>query len=310
MSKRQSKNNPPLLTGGYSPQNEKSFSVPFGYNNQIDWLQMTFNWSDNPLALLPDWDGFEWFRELRPMNNYSDCVELVCGAKLCLNPLMKDLGVHFVATGVACRNIRERYGSDNAMLKQFFKVMPRKITRIDVANDVVGFNFVPRLQELSERGLIKTRMRPYAKHQDWSVKDGGQSAYWGSPTSELRVRAYDKAVEQGIVGMQWTRLEWQLRDDVAGRLFVNAANSDNPMRAIKASVKSRFSIEDDWFNELMGGDVMKMEIPNKEPEYEKWLFDTVLSSMLKHYQQGANIEAIDRFQTALQGGLEELRNKK
>lgn len=299
--------NPPSLTGGYSEDNLCFSESSLGYNNQLDWFQVTYDWHDHPLEMFNSWEGFEWFRGVPPKNNYDDGIELVCGAKMYRNAAFKGHGVHFVASGSVCSNLRQYFGSDDAVLRVLCNVVPRKVTRMDIANDVLGKNFVPFLQDASDKKQIKTRMKPHSKHQDWQVENGGQSAYWGSPSSELRVRAYDKAAEMRMLKLAWTRVEYQMRDDYATNVLKSVIEDRSPMASIKAALRARFSVDIEWFEELMGKDVRRVQVPSKTPDYERWLMGTVLGSILKNYNGGVNIDIIDRFQDVLKAELDHMK---
>ena len=80
-----------------------------------------------------------------------------------------------------------------------------KFSRIDIAFDFMDI-------DINNYTIIDDLSR---KTNTWNSGDGTmETRYIGAPTSDLRIRIYDKALEQGING-KWWRVEAQLRKEFA-----------------------------------------------------------------------------------------------
>lgn len=115
------------------------------------------------------------------------------------------------------------------------------ITRIDVAADI--FDDSLPLKTLAEH----TRTLSWVSKWDWyKVEEGseGLSVYFGSPTSDIRLRLYDKGMEQKT-DQSWIRVEIQLRDENARAMCERIANYESPGEVMKGVLKHylRFIIE-------------------------------------------------------------------
>ena len=89
-----------------------------------------------------------------------------------------------------------------------------KITRLDIAFD--DHTGLLDLEQLS----ADTRNQSYiSKFRRWQTVEGsdGRSVNLGSQQSDFYVRIYDKAMERGFEDQHWVRMEFQLRDDRAGK---------------------------------------------------------------------------------------------
>jgi phage replication initiation protein len=147
-----------------------------------------------------------------------------------------DMGVCVEITGQGCRQLEAEGVVDNSdllfpgwvgFLGQC-RDMGGKFSRLDVAaDDYDGLLNLPRMKELAGRDALVTRFKGglYCENLDFctggsSRPTGGATLYAGSQRSEMYVRCYNKAAEQGekFQGEHWTRLELQTRKDKADLL--------------------------------------------------------------------------------------------
>lgn len=129
-------------------------------------------------------------------------------------------GVWLEMSGQGCRAFESysdaTYEDLFAVLKQNPKEM--NLTRLDVAFD--DHSGILDIDELCRATLSQEYL---SKSVYWEVAQSskGQCIWFGSPTSEVRIRIYDKARERGFEdGRHWIRIEIQMRDDRA-RQFTN-----------------------------------------------------------------------------------------
>lgn len=143
-------------------------------------------------------------------------------------------------TGQGCRAF-ETFGNGN--YQELFRLAVNDhenihITRLDVAFDdapidprenrdvfspdyLIDLNLISDLvQDVNQDG---SNNHYISKSRFWEVDHSskGTTIYFGSPTSNIRFRIYDKASERGFTNLHWVRFECQLRDENAFSFVVN-----------------------------------------------------------------------------------------
>lgn len=137
-------------------------------------------------------------------------------------------------SGQACRSF-ETYGSGS--FQQLIKVAlddPENIhiTRLDIALDDYSIDPLLKIDQFDSNFLIDldlisslvqdrnpdgSNSHYSSKSKYWQVDNSskGKTVYFGSPSSKIRFRIYDKAKERGFKNLHWVRFEIQLRDENA-----------------------------------------------------------------------------------------------
>lgn len=87
------------------------------------------------------------------------------------------------------------------------------LTRLDIAfDDHTGVLDIDRIyDDVCNQNYV-------SRSREWEcvISSKGKCCYIGSPTSDIRIRIYDKAAERGFTdGRHWVRVEVQLRDKLA-----------------------------------------------------------------------------------------------
>lgn len=106
-----------------------------------------------------------------------------------------------------------------------------KLSRIDIAfDDRIGLVTMEQVETSVKNADWVSRAR-YFRVYDGGMKEGdeivmkGKTVKIGSGSSQINLRIYDKAKEQGIEDQHWTRFELMLRDEAANgaiSLLLNA----------------------------------------------------------------------------------------
>lgn len=129
-------------------------------------------------------------------------------------------GVWLEMSGQGCRTF-ESYAVTT--YETLFSVVARNsqemhFTRIDVAfDDHTGILPLDEICRDTRNGEYLSKSNAWEVTESWK----GQTVYIGSPTSDVRIRIYDKARERNCdPGTHWVRVELQLRDDRA-RVFTS-----------------------------------------------------------------------------------------
>ncbi len=123
----------------------------------------------------------------------------------------EDMGICVDMSGKGCRAF-ETYSSTS--WDDLFSVLlsdDYNITRLDVAaDDHTGLLDIDVLRDDTDDHHYVSKSRK------WEVDYGseGTTIYHGSKKSDMLIRIYDKAAEQGFDG-HWVRVEMQMRDEIA-----------------------------------------------------------------------------------------------
>lgn len=125
-----------------------------------------------------------------------------------------DMGICVSMSGEGCRTIENNKEHDWIKLFELLLSSDKiNITRLDVA-----FDDTEGLLNISKVARYTLALKWSGKFKSYSVTEGSQgtSVYFGSPSSDIRLRIYDKAAERGFKdGRHWVRTELQMRDDIA-----------------------------------------------------------------------------------------------
>lgn len=213
---------PPMVTRGLSLHSE---SVPgsegFGSVVVVDWLSFTL-----PVKSQDDMRGhvYEMLSlfgggqdTTKGFRGYINCCTVLGGSgRVAWHPERLDMGVHVDLPSSALKLMdSEGLLGDVGDFLAWLGTMEAKISRIDIAIDtdtvqietiraaVDGPTFVSRCTWVNEQRFLRGR--------------AGCTVYVGSPAADRRVRFYDKAAEQDLQGVTWTRAEIQHRDKHAIR---------------------------------------------------------------------------------------------
>ena len=125
-------------------------------------------------------------------------------------------GVHVRLTGDGCRHL-ENTGAvaDWPTFIESLQARGARITRVDVAlDDRRGLVQLGRVVTACEEQLVVSRWRRWttiADHEFGGDRVKGMTVTFGSPTSDMTCRIYDKSGEDSALG-HWTRVELQARN--------------------------------------------------------------------------------------------------
>jgi len=209
---------------------------------------------------------------------YCDCISIHYNGR-------EDMGTWLEMSGKGCR-VFEKFGNgDYDRLLGMCMIPDNKmnLTRLDIAfDDYDGLLDIDRICDDTKDGNVVTRFH----ETSWSVfyTGKGNSVLLGSRKSEILIRIYDKAAEQGIKDKHWIRTELQLRNDRAYG-FVKAADTvrgiGDRFRAVLSnyvryvvpgedSNKRRWEITEYWDDLLQAAKAISIyHKPEIELTYEK-----------------------------------------
>lgn len=187
----------------------------------------------------------------------------------------ENMGCHVEMSGQGCR---EYETSNHSWLDliAFIELETANITRLDLAVDTVdGSLTLEQINEAVQSGRVRSRfsssrLMMSEKLHDYGTSLTGITRYFGSGTSRVQFRIYDKQLESGTDSV-WVRFELQLRDDratvAASEIlrrqnlgFVAAGIINQYLAFINRddSNKSRCTLQDWWFNWLHHTEKLKI----------------------------------------------------
>lgn len=205
----------------------------------VDWLTFSVK-SDNVNQVIEEYLGMDpglfqdtgygllGYQKCKAFNDIVVCYE---GRE---NDYFHDMGVCISMSGNGCRTFETMSRLPDQTETGAFPVLFDKlagnhavnVSRIDIAcDDREGHLDMEKIIEKTYSNDINSRM---AKRQVVVSLDGtqrdGSTVYIGSPSSDFRLRIYDKALEQGESG-HWVRVEMVMRSKNATGFVDQVVNS-------------------------------------------------------------------------------------
>lgn len=187
----------------------------------------------------------------------------------------------FVLTGNDLAKIAACQGAptDSVILRTLAQ-FGGKPSRMDIALNVFQQAPITDLITAWDEGMVDTRAKSASTVKDLTT--GGDTLYVGSRSSELMLRAYDKAIESGNLGMLWTRLELEAKDRKAHSIAKTIANKG--VHSIGHWWR-RFDFKVGWFDNAIKalGEMAEPEPIQREISNDKrwWLEHQVLPALEK-----------------------------
>ncbi len=136
-----------------------------------------------------------------------------------------DMGICVDMSGIGCRSFESfsKVGWPDLFSCLLYESGSYNITRLDAAyDDHSGILNIDVLRDATDDHHYVSRSRT------WEVDYGseGTTIYHGSKRSDMLIRIYDKAAEQGLDQDHWIRVELQMRDQNAIGFVKSTLNSD------------------------------------------------------------------------------------
>lgn len=275
---------PHLLTGGCNRTLESTL------NACVDWLQVTFK----------DVNGLHEIYNILKLNE-EDFIELDTGRygydsqmrfghiAIYFNQYKNaDMGIHLEMSGQGCREYEQynKFGF-NYLIPQIFNYVIN-VSRLDLAvDDRFGYFKVSTLERTLKDGFVKSKFKRARSVTDIKINGGhelGKTLYFGSASSDLQIRFYDKKEEmiskgRDVEGINsWVRSELQLRRENAfnaAHMIASGVGLQDIILGIlrnyisfcartKDKNKSRWQLAKYW--EKFLDDVAKIKIAKEMPE--------------------------------------------
>lgn len=279
------------LTGGLHTR------IPL-ISQSIDWIELTFH---KPYKSYTP----EYFTQnsvdYHPMNAYDTVRQFADGRLEMRHSERPEMGYHVILSGSVLANYPRR---SRDILYWYWDARAR-FSRVDLAVDCFNMPaFHPMMAtELIAGGWCKCKAKDMEIRHD--ARNPGYTQYFGSRTSDKRVRFYDKAEEQGVEG-RWVRIEGQYRGKKADQCANMVASGADPRAIIRGYVD--FPCWSDWQG-VFSLPVENIEIPRTEPAPIKWLIEQCAPALAKQVHLHGE-EVLANFLKAYMERLERLTQEK
>ena len=202
--------------------------------SHLDYLTRSYNSAQLPKDLFPLIPGFKVKKKIGRVRQYEQGYELECGGYLLLNGADNPQGSLLDLTGEPLFNLRMKYDlSDEIILMHTSNTEQfKRTTRIDYCWNVPGekvtqFDTLREWNEDRVKSRIRCEPRITGKNNkaEKGVSAKETTIYYGSETSDVQVRVYDKAGQMKLLAQALTRVEIQLRNEHARLLSIDASKS-------------------------------------------------------------------------------------
>lgn len=168
----------------------------------------------------------------------------------------QDMGVCVSMSGNGCRtfetmskltlDLTDKQGTQSVAFPALFQLLAAdadaNVSRIDIAcDDHAGYLDMDDILGKVQTNEVNSRM---SKRSTVISFDGtqrsGATAYIGAPSSDFRVRIYDKALEEGTDG-HWVRVELVMRGKNSNAFVEQMTNSENVGKLAAQVINDKFS---------------------------------------------------------------------
>lgn len=172
------------------------------------------------------------------------------------NDFFRDMGVCVSMSGNGCRAFETMskltQAGQDSVFPTLFQLLAAdetaNVSRIDIAcDDRKGFLNMEEIVEKVQANEINSRMTKRSVIVSFDgTQRSGSTIYLGAPSSDFRVRIYDKALEEGVDG-HWIRVELVMRHKNAAAFVaqMNSAPSVGKLAARVVNDKFSFIERDD-----------------------------------------------------------------
>lgn len=189
-------------------------------------------------------------------------------------------GEHVVLAGQALESLRHSGITDDRLIRHVL-LYHGKVTRLDGAIDDHGSTLtVEDVERLYMVGQLSVPVRAVVTVK--AIGGTGHTLYFGAPTSDRRVRVYDKAAEQNLTD-PWVRYEVQLRR-MPARHAVSRISNANAQAVIRSILREFLRTEDRTLRAILNGpEVPYLPLERPISNTYRWLMETCAPA-LAHYE--------------------------
>lgn len=246
----------------------------------IDFLTATSHDVENWYRLIPYGANNDIGDEIKPFGLYDKAWEILPAGRIDVSN-DKTQGCMLTLTGGDLMKWRQAgYGSQRIVTHA---VSVAKVTRLDYAIDMISDITTGHRMKRNLIGMInRGDFEGLKADTDIHSKNEGYTQYFGSKSSDNRIRIYDKAAQQKILHQAWLRVELQSRGRQASNLAGDMA-SQNFADVGKAKINKLLRFPKlAWWRKMMIADNVELTGVERQPsKFWEWLENQVKPAMEK-----------------------------
>ena len=220
--------------------------------------------------------------------------------------------VHFIMSGKGVRHYETEHDTSKLIKTLVYDEENINFSRIDLAMDIKdeSIDFKTMLEYLYANNVV-TRFKQYKYIAEKEISEDsqvttGESIYFGSKSSDLFIRIYDKAKEQDNFDANWIRIEIVYKRERANTLalyiadekksigYIFSATLNNYIRFVNPTAdtnKRRWPMASWWQDILETSKSISLSMKPEEIDIDKlenWVNKQVAPSLavIKEYYQG------------------------
>ena len=192
-------------------------------NISIDWLEYTLLKPTSSKEALEKIDfKKDTFIKLKTgLNGYKNREVEENSGVIFLSDGTDDMGEHVIISGKSCRYLDNNHVEIDLLAKALAVNRRINITRLDLALDIYNKNLFKKCLKAYKKNNFVSKFRTTKLME--TKKDGkekGGTIYFGSRSSEVMIRIYDKGAEQKKE-IDWTRIEIVFKKEYAKDILIN-----------------------------------------------------------------------------------------
>lgn len=219
-----------------------------------------------------------------------------------------DMGVHVQYSGNCLNRFRAQQTAPKT-IAQYHQRHKHRCSRIDLALDAKNEGLsILRLASYVRRGKAITQTEKYSHIKS---QDGGETLYIGSRTSEMFLRVYNKAAEQGNKPENpddWIRIELECKGERAKQIgAVLASSSEAHMTTFaRGLIKDFIDFPYGVWRRCVGDDPIHIaKSQEKSGKTREWLLRTVAPAMARYIQETGDRAIMREFEEFLRTNVGE-----
>lgn len=280
-------------------------------SSTIDWIGYTFHNMSADLEqkdLYPPGLTRRGFQRNKGLLGYPIVWEFEDGRLELNNPNNTRMGTHVIYSGSTLATLYYSHGLTPLEILQFY-FNKATLARLDLCHDIFEqrINFDQLIRQ-AKRGKAVTRAKNVKRVKE--ILGTGDTLYVGSETSEKRCRIYDKAAEQELIWLQWTRVELQTRNDVAREVELIIQANNYQVGVIPELIRGFIDFPDyDQWHAAFDVDSLEVTVPrSRVSSSREWLQKQVIRAIAREIAKEDGDEWWIMFkQTILDAAKDEVR---
>lgn len=264
----------------------------------IDWLNFTNTTDGNKEPTDSPYPFDNTWEIAGAGKGYNASLQNEQGIRVSWHTDREDMGIHIQYAGrclIKCNDL----GVTPKQIAVYHHTKRHRCSRIDLAIDTKSEGLsIRKLALFTRKNLPEMGVKSFSHIKS---HEGGETLYLGSRTSELFMRIYNKAAEQGNKPenpKDWIRIELECKGERAKQIGVMVAlRTDNEIVALtRGLVKSMADFPDKAWQRAVGDTpitIGKSQV--KSSKTRAWLLETIAPAMARYISENADEKLLGEF---------------